>query len=276
MFSPNSPPVRTALKRVTDVLEVRPFQKPADAELRTVFLCMTPRSGSSYLGSALFANGVARFGEHFRTVGGSLEKAVEKSGGQSFEDYVLGVQSEMKNKKLFGVKLDWLQFAPLYYLGAYDHLFTGAKFVYLTRNDVLSQAISRYIATETGYFHSVNKDRENTRDQEIEFNYDKLWSHVEHLVAMQSAWEAFFATEGLMPLRISYEEVDSDPESVVRRIGTYCDLKLPETLVIDTNYKRVRNVRNERIRDLAIAEARRRRQQIIPTFNTANETRAAG
>lgn len=263
MFSPQSNQLKTVFERVTAVVPVEDFKHPAP-ELKSILLCMTPRSGSTYLGSALEMNKVARFREHFRVAGGTLQKAVKESGAKSFEDYVLARIATLRVKDVFGAKTDWLQFAPLYYFGAYERYFRNAHYIYLTREDVLAQAISRYIATETGYFHSVNKHLENTKSVEVEFDFDKLWRHAEHLIEMQSAWERFFATEGISPLRLTYEELEADPADVLRRISDFVGVALPDPVVVDTDYKKVRNERHEKMKAFAVEEARRRRLAQTP------------
>lgn len=264
MFYPESKRLQAAFERISAIVPMRPFDGERPEGVKSIFLCMTPRSGSSYLGSALEMNKIGRFGEHFRVVGGTLEKAVQESDAKSFEDYVRARMQTFTTKDIFGAKVDWLQFAPLYHFGAYENYFKDATYIYLTRSDILAQAISRYIGTQTGYFHSVNKDKESTRSDEVAFDFDDLWRHVEHLIDMQSAWEYFFATEGINPLRLTYEEIDADPTSVLRRISDFVGVALPDPIVIDTEYKKVRNERNEKMKAMAVEEARRRRLAVVP------------
>ena len=260
MFNPQSNQLKTTFARITDTVPVEPFTGDVDAAMKSIFLCMTPRSGSSYLGSAMQVNKIAKFGEHFRAVGGMFEKIAQEAGAKTYEDYVRARIASVRVKDVFGAKVDWLQFAPLYYFGAYDHYWREAKYIYLTRENILAQGISRYIATETGYFHSVNKHLEDTKSFEVPLDFDKLWRHVEHLIEMQSAWERFFATEGVLPLRLTYEMVEADPAAVLKRISDYVGVALPDPVIVDTEYKKVRNERHERMMQEATEEARRRRK----------------
>lgn len=270
MFHAESRRLQALFERIATVAPFTPCSGEPQAGLKSVILCMTPRSGSSYIGSALGMNKIGRFGEHFRVVGGSLEKAVEESGAKSYEDFVRSRIDAFKVRDFFGAKADWMQFAPIYHFGAYDRYFKDARYIYLTRTDILMQAISRYIGTQTGYFHSVNTDREGTRKDEVPFDFDELWRHVDHLIDMQAAWEHFFASEGIAPLRITYEEIDADPTDVLKRISAFIDFPLPDPIVIDTAYKKVRNERNEKMKAMAIEEVRRRRLSTTPAVAPAD------
>jgi LPS sulfotransferase NodH len=127
------------------------------------------------------------------------------------------------------------------------------------REDILAQATSRYVAAKTGYFHSVNKEREWTRSMEVPFDFDALWHHVDHIVEMQGAWARFFATEGVTPLRLTYEALEADPEAVLRAVSTFIEIPLPAPVALVSIYEKVRDGRHARIRELALDEARRRR-----------------
>ena len=258
-FGADNPRVRNLCRKVTRQLADAGFKGSRYEELKKIVICMTPRSGSTYLSSVLRDNEMGRFQEHFRVNGGSLEQFVEKSGAKTFHNWVEQRLSRLSHNGIYGMKADWPQFVPLYYLGAYDYYFRDAFFIYLTRGDVMAQAISRYISTETGYFHSVNTEQSHTLDETVPLDLDKLTKHIDVLVDMQGDWERFFAYEGISPLRLRYEEIDSDPDAVIRHIATYCGLELPDTIVTQTEFERVRNQRNEDLRTAAIAEARARR-----------------
>lgn len=266
MFYPETGPVRSALEKIQSILPISPFVRNKDLGVKQVFLCMTPRSGSTYLGSALAANGIGKFAEHFRIVGGSLEKAVESTGVRDYEEYVRHIVERYSRNGLFGTKLGWNQFAPLYYTAAVPHYFENARYIYLTREDILAQTISRFVSTETGYFHSTNKELESTKDNVIEFNFDKFVKHMDFIIDMQSAWEMFFARESILPLRITYEQIEHDPTEVIKKIAAFIDVKLPTDIIVDTEYKKVRNERHDDIRSRAIAEFQERRNALLPAF----------
>ena len=156
----------------------------------------------------------------------------------------------------FGVKCGWNQFAPVYATGMYSHYLRDAHFVYLTRADLLAQAISLYIATEAQYFHTID-DLQKDKLAEVEFDFDKISVHLERLIAMQGDWERFFSMEGLQVLRITYEEVAADPAEVFARICRPLGIESAR-IAVATAYKVVRTELNEVLRAQYVAENRRR------------------
>ncbi|HEY1707263.1 MAG TPA: Stf0 family sulfotransferase [Rhizomicrobium sp.] len=226
-----------------------------------VIVAMTPRSGSGYLSDLMKLNNLGQSAEHFRVSGGTMEKLVTNSKLKTYDAYVRKIIQSRSQGNIFAAKCDWPQFVPLYYFGSYDAYFRQARFVYLTRGDLLMQAISRYIGTATGYFHSTNKDKAHTLDQEVAMDFDAITQHLTHLVNMQSAWETFFSTEGISPLRLRYEELEADPVLTIRRIADFIGRPVTGDVITQTEHEKVRNERNEKLRDAYVNAARMRRNQ---------------
>ena len=159
---------------------------------------------------------------------------------------------------VFSVKCDWPQFLPDYLSGVFATCFPNAQFVYLTRSDILAQAISRYVATVTKYFHTDNRENAEALKKEVPFDYDEISEHMEWLIAMQSDWERFFASEGISPLRLPYEEISEAPADVLHKIAGLIDVDLPKDLVLETEFKVIRTGQNERLRQQFVEEHHRR------------------
>jgi trehalose 2-sulfotransferase len=252
--------IRNLLRAISKELAIEPCQGKAYDDRRMAVICMTPRSGSSYLGSVLKANGIAETQEHFRIQGGALERDAGHLQTRTYEAYFRKKVAKLTSAGgLFAVKCDWAQYAPIYVSGLHATYMQDAAFFYLTRSDILGQAISRHIATETNYFHSVN-DNVDALDREVPFSYAKILGHLEHLVKMQSDWERFFACEGIAPVRLVYEDIARDPAQVIRRIADVLGVPLenPQT---ETDYKVVRTKQNDRLRAAFQQEHRRRMRE---------------
>ena len=181
------------------------------------------------------------------------ERLSVKTYEEYFRDKVTRLTSE---KGVFMAKCDWPQYAPLYASGIHATYMQNAVFFYLTRSDVLAQAISRYIATTVNYFHSP-EGKTDALKEDVPFSYDGIFEHLNHLVRMQSDWERFFACEGILAHRIAYEEIDADPAAVIRRVATALGMSL-DNVKVDTDYKVVRTEQNERLRDAFVTEHRQR------------------
>jgi trehalose 2-sulfotransferase len=227
------------------------------ADRRQAVICMTPRSGSSYLGSMLEASGMAPTAEHFRIRDGMIERDAARLSDPTYEAYFRHkVESLSRPGGLFAVKCDWPQYAPVYATGMHARYLAGATFFYLTRQDVLAQAISRYVGTQSGHLHSPDGKAGALRDG-VAFSYTGIRDHLDRLVRMQSDWERFFASEGITPHRLTYEALSADPAGTVRQIAQALgsDIDMPQ---VDTAYKVVRTGLNDELRAAFEAEHRRR------------------
>ena len=245
MLGENNKEIKALCQKVIDKLNIEEYKQFDTDSISPLFICMTPRSGSTFLSSLFIKNNIGHVCEHFRIVQGSLEKNIEKFKTTSFDDYVRNIITQNRNKNFIGVKMDWSQFIPVYYLGAYHHFFPNAKFVYLTRNDLLMQAISLYIADQTGYFHSTfHKNKVSTLDKDIFFSYEAITQRMERIIRTQASWEYFFAVEGISPLHITYEEINNNPELIFQQICKYASIPAPKNITTDTGFNVIRNKRN--------------------------------
>jgi len=281
LFDPGGLPVRTACRKAAEIAPPVPESKPLSGERLMMAICMTPRSGSSHLGALLRENGFGQSREYFRVAGDAMKKFVAKNDIQDYDGYVRRVIQANTREGIFAVKLGWLQFVPIYYFGYFDAYFRSAKLIYLTRGDLLGQAISRYLGSETGYFHTpLNKAEAHTLQQDVPMDFDKITEHLDYLVNVQAAWEQFFSTEGLTPLRVRYEELSADPAAVLGKIADYVGRPLQGDTKLETEFKKVRNERNERLREAYVAESRRRREVsrsevLAVLMSSANDATAA-
>lgn len=97
---------------------------------------------------------------------------------------------------------DWLERLP------------GLQFVYLERRDLLGQAISLVKATQTRSFRaSVTPMAEAVYDRAA------IVFTLKRLALAQARWRIFFATNGIHPLNLYYEDVCENPASAVSAIA---------------------------------------------------------
>lgn len=257
-------------KKVARIAPIKPLTGKPFLEKKFLVVCMTPRSGSTYFAALLRENGIGNGQEHFRVAGDQMQRFVNEHSITSYEEYFRRMVRARSRNDIFCVKCDWPQFAPLYFSGVYQHYLRDAHFVYLTRKNVLEQAVSRFIGTETGYFHSTNESKKKTLADEVSFSADGITSHLEHLLRMQYQWEYFFAESGISPLRIFYEDLDQNPGHVLEKTAAFVSVQLPAEIYLDNEYERVRNDRNAKLADEYKRVTRGRVEKIMGSYYAAD------
>lgn len=130
----------------------------------------------------------------------------------------------------FGLRLQRDSFA--FFIAQLDRLFPGqqsdagrieaafghTRFVYLTRQDKVAQAVSLLKARQTGLWHrnADGSDLERVAPpKEPRYDHDAIAASVAHLSALDASWQRWFADEGLRPLRVSYEDLALRPNTVL-------------------------------------------------------------
>lgn len=87
---------------------------------------------------------------------------------------------------------------------------------------------------------------------------------------MQGDWERFFASEGLSPVRITYEQVASNPTAAFAKIAEAAGSPMPETIITQTEFGVTRTSKNAHLREAFIEEHRRRMHNGVVKFINAN------
>ena len=212
------------------------------APFASFVICTSPRSGSTLLCGLLAATGAAgRPGSHFHEP--SLDRWLDAYGmaGRSFalRDDALRAAFDAARKRgtdgtgMFGLRMQRGSFN--YFTDALAALhpnrsceaarieaeFGRTLFVHLGRSDKLDQAVSRVRAEQTGLWHRNADGTELERlapPAEPRYDPDAIARHVVELTAMDAAWDAWFAREGIEPLRIAYDELSDDPRATLARV----------------------------------------------------------
>jgi trehalose 2-sulfotransferase len=100
------------------------------------------------------------------------------------------------------------------------------RFVHLTREDVLGQAISAAKADQTQRYRSTQSAvRQSVYDARA------IRANLNYLVIADARWRAFFARNRIAPLQLIYERVAEDPLGAVSAIAAR--LNLTEKIEID-------------------------------------------
>lgn len=100
--------------------------------------------------------------------------------------------------------------------------FQGATWVWLRREDIVAQAVSRLMARKTGINHAtmgedhfagnLMRGLDRTYNKGTEYDYDMILSEATAITLETLAWTRFFEAFGITPLVITYEEAAADPD----------------------------------------------------------------
>jgi len=216
----------------------------SDPDYSAYMICTSPRSGSTLLCKLLAATGVAgNPGSLFHepSLSGWLDyyglkddetssepdklktvfkAALDKGKGRTA---LFGLRMQRKSFPFFSAQLKKLHPGLSGDVRRIEAAFGRTLFIHLTREDKLAQAVSFVKAEQSGLWHKAPDGTELERLSEpVEPVYDaaKIGRHVETMTAHDRDWEAWFGSQGLEPLRITYDSLSADPEKQLSRIFT--------------------------------------------------------
>lgn len=192
-------------------------------------IAMTPRSGSSLLCDVM--KGTGRLGKPGERLALPLvrQNIVRLAPARNCDEYLRNIlKASMTPNGVSGMKASWFQFDLFRSALDDESAVQGLRYIHLTRRDLANQAVSLYKATSSTVFHT-NKQHSSqavAQLQSLEYDYGKLehWHH--HLLRQEAGWVRYFDTHRIVPLSISYEDIDNDVKAVVRRIANYLGLPL--------------------------------------------------
>jgi len=192
----------------------------------TCFVAMTPRTGSTLLTEWLASvGGCGLPQEYFNPEPGHpLEVWASKLRRYTVHEYVAAIsRTQQSANGVFSVKTDFQRLIPFISSGALAAASVRPIFIYLSRRDLVAQAVSFHRAFETGRWSSLDGS-----SGEADYDLQAIRERMIFLADMMTHWERFFSVQGIEPLRLVYEDIVSNPESAVqaiaRHIGVTADI----------------------------------------------------
>ena len=258
--------LRVSLLKVALTLRLTPGENVRELRLKieqsgvdaSLFVCTTPRSGSNLLDGLLASTGLV--GEPAEDFGSVFETHVPPVSCADFGEYLLGrvgrARGGVFSMKLHGYQRDRLvhllgllrgghRLSPSELISA---TFPDPHYVWLRRRDVVAQAVSWWKARQSGMWMGP---RSGGR---AEFDFDGIDATVQRVRKEANDWQRWFSTNGIEPLKVSYEQLDGNPAAVVREILAFVG--------VDTAPDPTVNLRTVRQADAVNAEwIRRYREQ---------------
>jgi trehalose 2-sulfotransferase len=199
---------------------------------RACLLCMVPRSGSTYLGTLMRSTGqlglAAEFlnledvppsaQDLFRSIAGCdpIRGLVKRHRLDSLSGFLRHLIEHFSSPEgVFSIKGDFYQFLPLIRSGLIRKGLGKVTFVYLTREDVLAQAISAFRAIRSGAWSSLHTPR-----GVAEFDAEGILEQLGSILEMMRHWELLFSLLAIQPIRLTYEQITTQPAASVRALAS--------------------------------------------------------
>jgi LPS sulfotransferase NodH len=189
---------------------------------KTILLCTDERTGSHLLSQHLATTGMlGRPYEYFNTHW--MRSHHEGYPEEVPEQLQEAVRQGMTPNGVLGLKMHpWAMDRVLPHIDLARDL-GQVSFVLLTREDVLGQAISLLKAKQTDVW--VGGRPAITPRGTARYDGPELLDIVRDLLGRRARWELYFARNGVVPLRTTYEEVMADPQAVVERIAAHAGVE---------------------------------------------------
>lgn len=143
-------------------------------------------------------------------------------------------------------------------LGLLNQVFGHTAFVYLHRDDVLAQAVSWHRAEQTNVWHRTDQEQSQQPEHAPHYDFEQIWELVQTIEEHNSAWRAWFASVGIQPHIVRYEDLDADPVGVACEILDFLGLKLPPGCLIKSRNRRLADELNRQWTDRYRAELTKR------------------
>jgi LPS sulfotransferase NodH len=227
----------------------RRLRTPLPATRYGIFF--TPRSGSSWLTEVATRSGVlGNPGEFFNP--GHIPKIARGLGADTLERYCALLQRARSPGGVFGFEITWFQLERVFgseeaFLRAFP---ARLPYIYLTRRNIVLQAVSLAKAVTTEVFHAPQASAADLARADLDFAYDAalIADWLAHIREMERRSERFFARAGIVPVRLCYEQITRwGPSRTVRRLAAVAGVKAPADLPLaDLAHRKIGTAKNAR------------------------------
>ncbi|MEO8927804.1 MAG: Stf0 family sulfotransferase [Caulobacteraceae bacterium] len=209
-------------RQIAGRLKVDPDVNPFRGLKRRFVVAHAPRVGSHLLCQGLLAHGavVEEFFEVAR-----IHNVSARKGFSKLQQYCAWVLATYAQGGMFGVSGGVKALAPLAMTKEIPAFVSAWRFVHLTRQDIVRQAVSELIARRTGAFKS-SKSPAGVLAADA-YDPQRLKRLIDAALTVNAAWEGAFEVHGIEPLRLTYEALAADPPAVAATAAAFLGLDGP-------------------------------------------------
>jgi LPS sulfotransferase NodH len=193
------------------------------------FIAFTARSGSTFLTYEVSAAHVLSHPAEWFNYDDLKES--KWKGQFAFSDYFKKIlKDNLSPNGVFGCEINWLQLKALSALAEPQALFHNKiRWFYLRRKNLIAQAISNFIADQTGVFHSYQvSDASTERLVNLNYDSDRIKEMVIDFIAQEKYFDRWFHDINVKPVNIFYEDIIHSPSYAVMLFANVLGVSLPK------------------------------------------------
>ena len=216
----------------------------------------TPRSGSSFLCDLLKLNGGGNPLEHLRSPLLYIIKHRRRLN-IDLELLLRRILYKCSKDRLFGTKVISHFFFDLIDILEADEMeklmsfFRHFKIIYLYRHNKTAQAVSKFLASKSKFWHSTAPHRSLAEYQEqvqaIEYDFDSIKEVYEKLIEDERRLESFIdRSEFKQVIKIDYQQLKENPEGEMQKIASFLDLEF-NFINLESDFKVLASAHSEEL-----------------------------
>ena len=213
----------------------------APIEQSSYFISCAPRVGSWLLCDLLFQTGSMGVpAEYFNSVTG-MRRMADRFGllgdeKADLDNYIDAVKRHRTTSNgVFAAKIQYWMMPPLIKNQTFSKHFPNARFVYVSRHDVIAQGVSYEIARQTGQWTSVDAAKT------LEFDEKTMCEALDFVLRERASWDAYFSDNNIKPFRTDYETLIGGTNTVCRGICEFVGVGTDSAFSLDMS-----NLRKQR------------------------------
>jgi len=203
--------------------EARDFP-PYEGPSKVLVIASTGRCGSHMLGHALQRTGC--FGFPLEYANPTNRPGWEKRfGRQSTEQLMADLRRRRTSPNgVFGIKI---HHAHVREFGGFDGVrrtFPDARYVILTRGNVLGQAVSFSLAKQTG----VWIEGQPVVNENPQYDFQDIDRCLRQTILENASWRYLLASHGVPFIEMDFDGVLRDLEGSIRRLAGFLEIEVPD------------------------------------------------
>ncbi len=217
-------------------------------------VCFSNRCGSNFLCELLSMDKqIGNAGESFNYQ--VVMKHSDRFGLKSLEDYAIWLINHVSSsQKIFGTKLAWEQLYFLTKVGVIPNIIKSPKIIHIYRKDILGQAISLSIASQTEQWTSLQSTI--IKPDEVKFRPRQIINLIDEISVSYSRFVSYFSLFNADYVGVAYEDLVADPTNTIKEIVAQLGIVLQNEINIDLSKQKLKpqsSEINERFRQQMLA-----------------------